>query len=73
MMDFFLKEILKRGFNKFGNSPLGVLRWAFSKYQIQYTALIEALDEEAYKRYSLDEIINFVPEARVLWVRERQQ
>jgi hypothetical protein len=42
------REVLKRGFITFGNSPLGVLRWAFSKYPIQYLELIEAIDVEAY-------------------------
>jgi hypothetical protein len=57
---------LRRNVAGFGNSLLGVLRWAFSKYPIQYPELIEAIDVEAYVRDILQETVTFIPEARTL-------
>jgi hypothetical protein len=60
------REVLNRTLWYFGNSHLGVLRWAFSKYPIQYPQLIEAIDVEAYVRDILQETVTFIPEARIL-------
>jgi hypothetical protein len=65
-------EVLTQGFAMFGNSLLGVLRWAFSKYPIQYPELIEAIDAEAFYRGILMETVTFVPEARMLLMEEQQ-
>jgi hypothetical protein len=59
-------EVLTQGFRDFGNSLLGVLRWAFSKYPIQYPELIEAIDVEAFYRDILMDTVTFIPEARTL-------
>jgi hypothetical protein len=68
--DGFFHEVAREVLNKtlwyFGNSLLGVLRWAFSKYPIQYPELIEAIDVEAYVRDILMDTVTFIPEARTL-------
>jgi hypothetical protein len=60
------REVLNRTLWYFGNSCLGVLRWAFSKYPVQYPELIEAIDVEAYSRDILQETVTFIPEAHTL-------
>jgi hypothetical protein len=67
------REVLRQGFMLFGNSHLGVLRWAFSKYPVQYPELIETIDVEAYVRDILQETVTFIPEARTLLNLERDQ
>jgi hypothetical protein len=59
-------EVLNRTLWYFGYSPLGVLRWTFSKYPIQYPEFIEAIDAEAYCRDILMETVTFVPDASIL-------
>jgi hypothetical protein len=64
---------LRRNVDGFGNSFLGVLRWAFAKYPIQYSEFIEAIDAEAFYRGILMETVAFVPEARTLLELEQEQ
>jgi hypothetical protein len=66
------REVLNRTLWYFGYSHLGVLRWAFSKYPIQYPELIEAIDAEAYCRDILQETVTFIPAAHDLLKQEQE-
>jgi hypothetical protein len=57
------REVLNHGLRGVGNSPLGALRWAFSKYPIQYAGLIETIEVEAYVRDIVQETVTFVPKS----------